>query len=267
MEPQIRKAEIERVRRRRPDSLDAYDLFLRALPHAYAMRPEDNTKALGFLESAVRLDPTYAPLLAFSAWCYEQRLTRHWPTARPGDAATSLRLARAALAADIDDANAIAVAGFVLVMVGRDFDVGFAALRRALALNPNNAFVAMNAGWAYNFAGEPKEALAILGRAHALSPNDPTEFYVLTGLGMAHLLLGNYEQAAQLAASAAALYSEWDATFYVLAAARAHLGRLTEARADIEKLLSLNPGATTSRFRSMLPIRHPERFAAVERDC
>ena len=32
VEPTLRKAEVERARRKRPDSLDAYDLFLRALP-------------------------------------------------------------------------------------------------------------------------------------------------------------------------------------------------------------------------------------------
>jgi hypothetical protein len=32
IEPTLRKAEIERARRKRPDSLDAYDLYFRALP-------------------------------------------------------------------------------------------------------------------------------------------------------------------------------------------------------------------------------------------
>ena len=35
IEPSLRQAEIERVKRKRPDSLDAYDLVLRALPHVY----------------------------------------------------------------------------------------------------------------------------------------------------------------------------------------------------------------------------------------
>ena len=35
IEPSIRRAEIERARRKRPDSLDAYDLYLQAMPHAY----------------------------------------------------------------------------------------------------------------------------------------------------------------------------------------------------------------------------------------
>src|SRR6185436_19385748 len=34
VEPTLRRVEIERARRKRPDNLDAYDLFLRALPFA-----------------------------------------------------------------------------------------------------------------------------------------------------------------------------------------------------------------------------------------
>src|SRR5437588_397034 len=35
IEPTLRQSEIERARRKRPDSLDAYDLYLRALPYAF----------------------------------------------------------------------------------------------------------------------------------------------------------------------------------------------------------------------------------------
>src|SRR5271156_5734862 len=35
IEPTLRQTEIERARRKRPDSLDAYDLYLRALPYAF----------------------------------------------------------------------------------------------------------------------------------------------------------------------------------------------------------------------------------------
>src|SRR6185503_879789 len=35
IEPSLRQAEIERVKRKRPENLDSYDLLLRAIPHAY----------------------------------------------------------------------------------------------------------------------------------------------------------------------------------------------------------------------------------------
>src|SRR5258708_1176134 len=40
IEPNLRQAEIERVKRKRPDSLHAYDLVLQALAHAYTAMPE-----------------------------------------------------------------------------------------------------------------------------------------------------------------------------------------------------------------------------------
>ena len=40
VEPSVRKSEIERSLRKRPENLDAYDLVLRALPHMQARMPE-----------------------------------------------------------------------------------------------------------------------------------------------------------------------------------------------------------------------------------
>jgi adenylate cyclase len=60
IEPSLRDAEIERAKRKRPDSLDAYDLVLRAIPHVYLAMPEEAAKALPLLEQALVLDPSYA---------------------------------------------------------------------------------------------------------------------------------------------------------------------------------------------------------------
>ena len=76
VEPTLRKAEVERARRKRPETLDAYDLFLRALPFAATAMPEDADKALQLLEEAIRLEPDYAIVHGFIAWCHEQRYLR-----------------------------------------------------------------------------------------------------------------------------------------------------------------------------------------------
>ena len=67
IEPTLRKAEIERSRKMRPENLDAYDLYLQALPHTYAMRADDNSEALRLLHKAIEIDPDYAPALAYAA--------------------------------------------------------------------------------------------------------------------------------------------------------------------------------------------------------
>lgn len=264
LEPQIRRAEIERARRARPDSITAYDLYLQALPHVYAMRPGDNTKGLELLDEAMRLDPSYTPAQAFAAWCYEQRLTRGWRTSQPEDAERAMSLARSIIAADTGDANAIAIAGFILVMVGREYEAGLAALRDAVALNPNNAFVLMNAGWAETFAGSLARASEHLERARSLSPRDPSAFYVVTGIAMIHLLSGRYEDAIALASESVALYGDWDATTFVLGLALAYAGRRDEARHAVDRLGQLLEGASVSRYARMLPIQDPQRWAFLE---
>ena len=57
IEPSLRRAEVERVKRKRPDSLDAYDLVLQAQPDVYSGMPERVTKALVLLDRALALDP------------------------------------------------------------------------------------------------------------------------------------------------------------------------------------------------------------------
>jgi adenylate cyclase len=262
VEPQIRKAEISRSRRKRPENLDAYDLYLRALPHVYAMHPSDNSQALEFLRQAIALDPEFAPALAFAAWCYEQRLTRGWKTVCADDPDSALNLARAALATGSDDANAVGMAGFVLLMIGREYDVGLSAIKRASESNPNNVLILSHAGFANCMAGDLQEAINCFQRARRLSPVDPGAFFVLTGEAQALLLSGRYSDAAELARRSAATYDGWDTTYWFLAAAYGHLGQVHEANKAIAKLLSLSPGVTVSRFRK-LPIRDETRLAVL----
>ena len=60
IEPSLRRAEIERVKRKRPDSLDAYELVLRAQADVESGDPARAPKALPLLQRALALDPSYA---------------------------------------------------------------------------------------------------------------------------------------------------------------------------------------------------------------
>lgn len=254
IEPSLRKAEIERSRRKRPESLAAYDLFLRALAPLQKMRPEANTEALELLEQAITIDPGYAPALAYASWCYEQRLLHRWPTAQETDAENGVRLAREALAIDSGDAGAIAMAGFVLTIMGHDYDGGRTAAQRALDLNPNSATIGWMAGWIIQLAGEPDAALPIFERALRLSPADPQVNFLLCGMGMSHLLSGRPSEAFDCASKSIALYPV-DVAYYVLIPACGHLGRTEDARKAIATLQSLAPGIAISNFASRMPFR------------
>jgi adenylate cyclase len=105
IEPSLRRAEIERARRKRPDNLDAYDLYLRALPYTHAAMPGEADKALPLLHQALALQPDFAAAHAVAAYCYENRYMR----GGMGDAdkAATLHHARAAIEAGPDDARTL----------------------------------------------------------------------------------------------------------------------------------------------------------------
>src|SRR6202040_1446132 len=120
IEPTLRQSEIERARRKRPDSLDAYDLYLRALPYAFVAMPEDADKALALLGKAIELEPDYAAAHAIIAFCHEQRYLRGGMQEEARIPA--LRHARRAIAAGGDDAAAPAPPGLFIAVCGHDFE-------------------------------------------------------------------------------------------------------------------------------------------------
>ena len=71
VEPNLQRSEIERSRRKRPENLDAYDLYLRALPHVMRLTPEQVRIGARFLGDALKLDPNYAAAHALISWCHE----------------------------------------------------------------------------------------------------------------------------------------------------------------------------------------------------
>ena len=68
IEPKLRQSEIERASRKPTESLDAYDLYLRAL--ALRDKPTDESvhEAIALLRRALAIDPNYAPAKATIGW-------------------------------------------------------------------------------------------------------------------------------------------------------------------------------------------------------
>ena len=130
IEPSLRLRRSNVVKRKRPDSFDAYDLVLQAQPDVYSRIPERATKALLLLERALALDPTYALAHAYAAECHHSLLVRGG--LREENRAASIRHAEAAIAHGHGDAPALSFAGFVIGMDKHDRAAAFAAFDAAL---------------------------------------------------------------------------------------------------------------------------------------
>jgi adenylate cyclase len=255
IEPSLRLAEIARSKRKPPTDIGAYDLFLQALPHLYSIRPEPNLQALKLLHQALELDPNYAPALAYLAWGYQERVTRAWGAYGDDDAATAVAMARQAISADRDDPLVMVLAGFALIMVARDYDVGLEAVNRAREINPNIAFVSFLVGGALMVTGYPEEALPNIEDAIRVSPGDPGAFFFHSAAAMCHLMCGRPAEAWEATKRSARIYPGWDTTYRVMAPALVQLGRMEEAKEAVAKLRELAPHLSVSRLRECWPIR------------
>ena len=263
IEPTIRKAEIERARRKPADNLDAYDLFLQALPHVYAVRPDENLLALELLKKAIDLDPSYPPALAHAGWCLVQRFTRDWSSATADDRAEAGSLARRALRAGGDDAATLALGGFVLVLSGIDYAAGLDAVHRAVQLNAQSRSVVAVAFPAMVFGDDLEGAHQLLDFALAPGPSNTLLYSNLTLAGLLQLFSGRPDLAAQLLERSISLNPNWDSPYWVLVATYSQLDRMDDARAALGKFLQLLPAATVPMLRRSLPIRNQERLEMV----
>jgi adenylate cyclase len=192
VEPSVRQSEIERSRQKRPENLGAYDLYLRALPYIAAQMPEDIKTAMPLLEEALRLQPDYALAHALIAWCYELRFARAGLDAK--DKAAALHHAQTALASSTDDAMALAIAGFVAYLLGKDHDAALRAIDRALSLNPSCATALYLGAQSNALWGNGEKAVSFANRALRLSPFDPLAFEAHMAFGTVAMTRESYDE-------------------------------------------------------------------------
>jgi adenylate cyclase len=246
IEPSLRQAEIERAKRKRPDSLDAYDLYLRALPHAHVSMPGDADRALVLLDQALTLQPDYAAAHASAAWCYEQRYLRGG--LHEADKVAGLRHARAAIESGADDAMTLATAGFCIGLIAHDYEAAMNTIDRALGLTGSSALALSFGAVILGHAGQSERAIEYGERALRLSPADFMLYMPYTGLATAYSAAGNFAEAAAAGAKAAQANPRFSYPQVLQAAALSSLGRLEEAKAVALRVLELEPNFTVAEF-------------------
>src|SRR6516164_9593711 len=244
IEPSLRAAEIERVKRKRPENLDAYDLVLRALPNVGTGMPEEARLAVPLLERALALEPGYGLAHGCLAWCLEVLFVRDGLD--PAIAAAAVRHAHAAITHGRDDATALGMAGFVISLIEHDRPTAIEAFESALALSPSCSIALILGSIAMGWANEAERALAWGERAVRLSPFDRLIFAAHIGLAVGHFARDRYKEAVSSARRAIRSNPGFSVAYWVLAASLAALGRIPEAKIATAKVLALSPNFTTA---------------------
>jgi TolB-like protein len=265
IEPKLRSAEIERARRKPTESVDAYDLFLRAAALNATRKKDDNKEALQLLYRAIEIDRRYAAAYALAGYCYLRQKVQGWVSLSEPAMAEGIRMARLAAENGQDDPEALWMAGVTLSFVAGDVEGGLALIERSLALNPNSANGLMASGLVRAWIGDTDTAIAHLERSRHLSPLDPIAYGTYLGFVNAHFVAGRYEEASawcDKVLNEAPTY--FPPALHLKMACCGLLGRLEEGRKWAERLLAVNPDASISTLQAwyQLFIKKPDVLEA-----
>ncbi|MBI3498966.1 MAG: tetratricopeptide repeat protein [Proteobacteria bacterium] len=258
IQPELRQAEIERVRRKPTESLDAYDFYLRGLSSFQGRNRESMDDALTLFKRAAELDPEFAAAHGMAAYCLALRRSYGWSASVVAEDQEIRGLVAQATDTGRNDPVALYAAGWALAFIFHDLEGGAALIDRALNLNSNDAVAwgisAMTLAW----RGKPELALEHAARSIRLSPRDPLNFLGHTAMALSHIYVGQYEDAVACIEKCIRDYPEAPATLRIGAVAYANLGYLDKARALAARLLALNPDYTLSKHRALFFFQRPQ---------
>lgn len=244
--------EIEREESRRaimkpPSSLDAWEAYHRGLWHMYRFTGPDNEAAAKLFRDALALDPTFARAHAGLSFTHFQNVFLDLTPDRDRQLTLALDTAGQSLAADDRDPAAHWAMGRALWLQG-DQDASIGELERSIELSPNFALGHYTLGFVQAQSGDPKAAIGAADHSRQLSPFDPLQFGMLGSRALAHMRLGEQDEAAAWAVKAA---TRPNAHAHILAIAAANLGlahRREEATALVARIRSKLPSYTIEDF-------------------
>jgi TolB-like protein/Tfp pilus assembly protein PilF len=264
--PRMERAEIERIKRKPTESLDAYDYYLRGMAIIpYAADRESTLAALQFFEKALEHDQDFALAHAAAAYCYVWlKVNRYMLMMGEQEVAATLRHVSRAVERGQDDASALGLAGLALAYVGFDLDGAVSLLDKALKLNPNLASAWHWSGWVRCYLGEPDTAIEHLARAMRLSPLDPLFYGMEAATAFAHFLAGRYEEAISWADKACLAGPQLLSSWHIAAASNALAGNREKAQQAVHRVLQISPAVRVSLVKYRLPLRRPEDLARFE---
>jgi TolB-like protein/regulator of sirC expression with transglutaminase-like and TPR domain len=254
IEPQILRAEIERIRHKRPESFDAYDLTLCGLAKMDKLTLKDSADALDLFMKAIELDSNYARAYACASYNHRRHVQIKGLVISDADKAEALRLAQSALKADRTDPYVLWQAALTIGLLEGDLDEAAALIDRSLSINANANRAWLASAFVRCSLGDPETAIEHAERAMRLSPLDVSMWVAHGVLAVAHMQLKNYEQASSWGRKAIRLHRDNLPSHHVLVASLAHLGRQEEAEEALSELLDLEPGLTIKGLKKRYPI-------------
>ncbi len=245
-----------------PDPIDLYFQGMAWLNKG--LRPEPMTQARAFFERALASDPEHIEALVAAAYVDFLRCALFSADNRKAVLATAEANLLKALSFAPDHPRAHLVLGGIQIITNRA-PLGIGECVRALTLNRNQAEAHSTIGLAKYFIGHADETEGHIQEALRISPRDTWAHVWLAVVGVAKIALGGDEEAVAWLRRAIEINRSYPLAHLWLSATLAHLERLTEAQAEAQAGLALQPSFTIARLREGASSDNPTYLVQRER--
>jgi adenylate cyclase len=256
----LTRGEVQRLRRRDTNNVEAYEFWWRARELLGRGTREAVAQARAMHKRAIAIDPNFAAPYAGLALAAVGDYASAWVADPAGALKEAEGLARRAIELNDQEPVGYMALGGVLLWQRRH-DIAIAEAKRAVELDPNYAQAYAFIGMGLMYAGRAAESLEYFATAMRLDPHFSNMLLHL--VAQAHFSLGAYETATGYLLDRIARNPSTDASRMLLAACYGHLGRTEDARAMWSDLLKVNPDFSLDQRARVLPYKNPEDFDRI----
>jgi adenylate cyclase len=237
---QVKLTDGERARifARGTKNFEAWELVFQAGGLLNNHDREDTAEARRLICKALQIDEHYALAHTFLGWAYWMEAHDGWTDTPERSLDLALDAARRAQAIDPDDGEVHPLLAMIHVS-NRDYDRAEEEIQRATTLGPNNSKAFSIAAVVANYCGNPAQAVTLMRQAMRLCP----VYYAWFpgSLAEAHFLLHDLDDAESACRMSLACDPDYIHARITLAVTLAEMGRTTEARAETDKIMRIDP--------------------------
>ena len=245
------------------DSIEAYDLFLKARVALLPRDPVENIRARALYQRAIERDPHFARAYGGLALTYAAEYRNGWALDANETLNRALIIAITALEIQPNLPEQHWVIGYVQTQQ-RNLSLAEDSLQTALQLEPYYADALALLGGIRTYVGQPDETLPLLREAMRLRPDAGYLYYLL--LGRAYYFLDNCNQGLINLREAANRNPANLETHIYLAACMIRQGDIEGAEWEALEILGIDPGFTVSTFFDSYPMTARKQIAALAND-
>ncbi len=218
-------------------NVEAYELYLKGKFHADKLTEPELNQAITHFQAALGKQPDYA--LAYAGLAYAHGSLNLWAYVSPGSVTPQLRAA-VAKALELDDTLAEAHVHLARLsfFVDWDWDMAEREFKRALELDPANAYAHVMYAYLLSARGRHPEARAEANKAHQL---DPLSVLAKVALGRTSSWAGDNDRALEAGRQAIAMEPNSFIAHHLTGDVLMRKGRREEGIAEMEKAAQIAP--------------------------